>query len=507
MGRKSILQYRQRYDAELSNDILKVCVSKKATLLITYQDQVFYSRVLRFDLEDSNPYVVLDSLVPEKANALANQNKEVGVKFDFLHKGSIYHVRFHMILWGLGKEKGMQAVYSTPPLDLKLASESFTGKPTQNTPLWVKIPLFKEELRLDVKQIGIHGFVFEDRLIADTLPAVQKYDRAHLDFGDDLKIVVPGSFRGAGGKRVEFRFEKVPDEEHRVIERYLEKLFSEAGGSKSGREREEYSKRAKKSKAERFHILFFTDDDGYSKQLKNVCVNKDVELLATKEVESFYEKAIHHGWNVILVDGGVKDLDIWEFSRGLQDLFKEQGRTLPPSAILSDDLSEDYIVYAQYCGMQHVYNRSDFPESMFKNIAALTGQREWLGGGEQDEKKEKKTVVIIDDDQNVTFTLSHALSLDGFSPVVATNGGEGVRLAKLHRPSCIVLEIAVRSGDGIEALRMLKKMPFTRKAQLIVLTASRDDLDRQTAMQHGADVYLQKPVGTTDLVARIKDLC
>ena len=507
MGRIGIIQYRQRFDPELANDILKVGVNKRVTLLITHQDQVFYSRVLRFDLEDNNPFVVLDSLVPESGNALANQNKEVGVKFDFLHKGSIYHVRFHMILWGLGKEKGLQAVYTTPPLDLKLASESFTGKPTQNTPLWVKIPLFKEELRLEVRQIGIHGFVFEDRLIADTLPVVQKYDRAHLDFGDDLEIVAPGSFRGAGGKRVEFRFEKMEDKERRVIERYLEKLFSEAGGSKSGREREEFSKRAKKSKAERFHILIFTDDEDYSKQLQNVCVNKDVELITTKKVEPFYERAIQHGWNVILIDGGFKDMDLWEFSRGLQDLFKAQEKTLPPAAILSDDLSEDYVVYAQYCGMQHVYNRASFPESMFKNIAVLTGQREWLGGGEQDENKEKKTVVIIDDDRNVTFTLSHALSLEGFSPVVASNGGEGVRLAKLHRPSCIVLEIAVRSGDGIEALRMLKKMPFTRKAQLIVLTASRDDLDRQSAMQHGADVYLHKPVGTNDLVARIKELC
>ena len=316
MGRIDILQYRKRYDSELSNDILRVCVSKKLTLLITHQDQVYYSRVLRFDLEDSNPFVVLDSLVPEKGNALASQNKEVGAKFDFLHKGSIYHVRFRMILWGLGKEKGLQAVYSTPPLDLKLASEIFTGKPSSNNPLWVKIPLFKEELRLEVKQIGINGFVFEDRLIADTLPAVQKYDRAHLDFGDDLKIAVPGNFRGAGGKRVEFRFEKVPETENRVIERYLEKLFSEAGGGKSGREREEYSKRAKKSKAESFHILMFTDDEAYSNQLQQVCAGRDIEFIVDKKVESFYDKAVHHGWNVILVDGGFQDLDLREFSRG-----------------------------------------------------------------------------------------------------------------------------------------------------------------------------------------------
>ena len=503
MQRISVHEYRKRFDADLANDLLRICVSKKIAVMMTHQDKVYYSRVLRFELEDRSPYVVFDAFMPEEGNRLAQEKKEVSLKFDFLHKGSLFHVRSRTILCGLGEIKGIKAVVSTPPLDIKMASESFTGKPTPNTPLWVKIPLFKEELRLEVKHISINGFIFEDRLIADTLPAVQKLDRVHLDFGNDEEIVVPGSFRGAGGHKVEFRFDKVPEQELRTIEFYLEKLYIQHDRVKPNQKKEAFSKKAKKSKAESFHLLILTDDEAYVSELRNVLEGKEINLGVEKDIDTFYEKVLHHSWNLALIDGSFKDLDLWGMTRKLQELFKKGEQKPTPMAILSDDLSEDYVVYAQYCGMQHVLGRANIVKTLFKEIAALTGHRQWLS---TDDQEKGKIVLIIDDDQNVTFPLEHALRQKGYTPIVVQKGNEGVRRAKMIRPGCILLEIAIRSRDGMDALRVLKKMPFTSKIPLIVLTASKDNTEKQSALQHGADEYLYKPVETKDLVNRIQAL-
>jgi DNA-binding response OmpR family regulator len=120
--------------------------------------------------------------------------------------------------------------------------------------------------------------------------------------------------------------------------------------------------------------------------------------------------------------------------------------------------------------------------------------------------KEKGIIVVIDDDKNVVFTLEHALKEQGYKPILASTGSEGVRLAKDLKPSCIVLEIAVRSGDGLGACRMLKKMPFTRKIPVIVLTASRDVSDRETALQNGVEEYLIKPIVTSAILSKIGEL-
>lgn len=504
MGRIGFSQFRQRFDPDLSNDILKVCTRKNVSLLIISQDKEYYSKVLRYDIEDDNPYIVLDTLMPEEGNELAKSNQEVSVKFDFLHKGSLYHVRFHMVLWGTGEEKGMQAIYSTPPLDIKLASENFMGKPATSNPLWVMIPLFKETVQLEVKMINRNGFVFEDRLIADTLPAVQKLDRVHLKFSEEDELVVPGSFRSGGGQRVEFKFEKVPDDIMRSIDGYLEKLFQDHSRAKPKGKKSDYAQRAKKSKAQRFLVLMLSEDNEYSTQLKDVMDARGVNLAVKSDVDEFYTHSVTHGWNFIIIDGQFSTLEMWDFTRGLQDRFKQAEKVLPPVAVLSDDLTEDFVVYAQYCGIQHIFSREQFPNTALKEFATITGHKELAGkSGEEDKGK---YVVIIDDDKNVTFPLKNALNREGFSPVVVTKGSEGVRAAKDYKPGCIVMELAIRSGDGLDALRVLKKMPFTAKIPMMILTASKDDLKRQAASQHGADVYLFKPVDTVKLVERIKNL-
>ena len=503
MDTVGIHEYRHRYDSYVANEVLEDCVSKNAPLILMHQSKEFFSRVLRFDLESRTPFVVLDSLMPEEGNLLAKKRTEVGVKCHYLHKGSLYHVRFHAILWGVGEEKGLRAVLSTPPLDIKIASEAFVARPTRRKPLWVKIPLFREELRLEVTRIGVKGLTFEDRLLSDSLPALSNLGRIHIDFGDETEIVIPGDFRGRGGNTVEFRFEEVPEEALSIIEAYLEDVYSTQSTLKPGEKEERSEERMRRARVKMVKVLMLTGDKAYASRLQQLFQGKEIEIVSKDQVDGFYEEGVKQHRDVLLVDGTFEGLDLWQVGRRLKDLNKKtEEAARSPVVVLSDDLTEDYVVYAQYCGMTHVFGRKAFLESALKDIGSLIGRREWVGG----EEGGGKVVVVIDDDRNVVYPLEHALSQQGYSPIVASNGGEGVRSAKVHRPSCIVLEVAVRSGDGMDACRMLKKMPFTRDVPVLVLTASRDEKDKQEALKAGVEAYLVKPVETSAVVAKIREL-
>ncbi|MCD6116660.1 hypothetical protein J7K93_06580, partial [bacterium] len=185
MVKINISEFRQRFDPDLCKGIVEMCISKKSPLIILHNDDLYYSMILEKQFKGDTPYMVIDSLIPSDDDKIARSRTEVPVKVDYMYKGLIFHIRFHLILYGLTEHDGMKAILSTPPLDLQIKTEGFTGRPNIENPLWVKIPLFKEEIRADVKLISVKGVIFEDRLLVDTLPTLIKYERIHLDFGDD----------------------------------------------------------------------------------------------------------------------------------------------------------------------------------------------------------------------------------------------------------------------------------------------------------------------------------
>lgn len=500
MGNIAINKYRHRYDQYLCDEILEKCVYKQVSLILKYQNHEFYSTALHYELDVDSPFVVLDSFMPLEGNQLAKKQTEVSAFCRYLNKGTLYHVSFKLILWGIGERKNLPAVYSTPPLEVKMVTEHFVARPTTNNPLWVKIPLFKEEFRLNVSRISVRGLTFEDRLISDSMPALSNISRIFIGFEDETEIMVHGNFKKGTGKTVGFYFENVPEEEMQIIESYLEDIYSTQIRLKIGEARALRRERLKKPIIKVVRVLLLTSDKEYVNRIQDLFKDKAIELVPKSKVESFYEEVSKQPLDVVLIDETFKDLDLWTVSREFQNRFQENEK-MPTMMLLSNNITEDSIVYAQYCGINRVIGRTGFLESFLKDIGSVTGRKDLMG-----EKKEGKPIVVIDDDKNVVFTLEHTLKQHGYQPIIAATGSNGVRLAKDYRPSCIVLEIAVRSGDGLNACRMLKKIPLTKKIPILVLTASRDETEKQAAIQNGVAAYLIKPVETSVILDRIEEL-
>ncbi|HVD40654.1 MAG TPA: response regulator transcription factor [Solirubrobacterales bacterium] len=113
------------------------------------------------------------------------------------------------------------------------------------------------------------------------------------------------------------------------------------------------------------------------------------------------------------------------------------------------------------------------------------------------------SVLVVDDEPTIVEVVGSYLERAGFGVERAMDGPEALRLAELHRPDLVVLDVMLPGLDGIEVLRRLHERPGKRVA-VILLTARGEESDRLVGLRHGADDYVVKPFSPAELVARVE---
>jgi DNA-binding response OmpR family regulator len=110
-------------------------------------------------------------------------------------------------------------------------------------------------------------------------------------------------------------------------------------------------------------------------------------------------------------------------------------------------------------------------------------------------------ILVVDDEPAVTDLLVYNLRKSGYEPVVAADGREALRLARLANPDLILLDLMLPELDGLEVCRELRK---TNAVPIIMITARGEEIDRVVGLELGADDYVSKPFSMRELMARIK---
>lgn len=129
---------------------------------------------------------------------------------------------------------------------------------------------------------------------------------------------------------------------------------------------------------------------------------------------------------------------------------------------------------------------------------------------EQDIQKEDNTdsrpvILIVEDDDDIRGYIVSSLEND-YHVLSATNGKEGLELARKHIPNIIVSDIMMPEMDGMELCHTIKEDMRTSHISVILLTA-RDSLsDQEKGYDSGADSYLTKPFSARLLRSRIDNL-
>lgn len=110
-------------------------------------------------------------------------------------------------------------------------------------------------------------------------------------------------------------------------------------------------------------------------------------------------------------------------------------------------------------------------------------------------------ILVIDDEVAVLHFLEVALSAQGYTVLQATTGKKGLQQAQDLRPDLVILDLELPDMTGLEVLNKLREWS---RVPVIVLTVKSDEDDKVALLESGADDYLTKPFGVSELLARIK---
>lgn len=115
-----------------------------------------------------------------------------------------------------------------------------------------------------------------------------------------------------------------------------------------------------------------------------------------------------------------------------------------------------------------------------------------------------KTILIIEDEPEMRRNLATILRLEQYRTLTAENGRAGIEILKEEVPDIILCDVMMPELDGYGVLKEVRAMPAAEATPFIFLTAKGDKPDVRAGMNLGADDYLTKPVGKTDLLTAIK---
>jgi DNA-binding response OmpR family regulator len=116
-----------------------------------------------------------------------------------------------------------------------------------------------------------------------------------------------------------------------------------------------------------------------------------------------------------------------------------------------------------------------------------------------------KKILIIDDEENFCRALKKALEMRSTFPVLtATRGDEGIRLAKIHKPDVILLDIMMPGMAGTHVAEELSEDPATRSIPIIFVTAIvKEEELKESGGIIGGRSFIAKPIMIDELIKKI----
>lgn len=114
-----------------------------------------------------------------------------------------------------------------------------------------------------------------------------------------------------------------------------------------------------------------------------------------------------------------------------------------------------------------------------------------------------KRVLLAEDEPNIVESLTFLLERAGFDVAAEANGRTALDVALANPPDVMILDLMLPGADGFEVLRHLRADPRGLGLPVIMLTATGQREDRETALSSGADLFISKPFSNADLVQAV----
>lgn len=115
--------------------------------------------------------------------------------------------------------------------------------------------------------------------------------------------------------------------------------------------------------------------------------------------------------------------------------------------------------------------------------------------------KNKQTVLIIEDEKTICNFIYTTLSANNYKVLKASTGKEAISSFSSYCPDIILLDLGLPDMDGIDVLKQVRSWS---SIPIIIVSARDQEKEKVAALDLGADDYITKPFGTSELLARMR---
>ncbi len=112
-------------------------------------------------------------------------------------------------------------------------------------------------------------------------------------------------------------------------------------------------------------------------------------------------------------------------------------------------------------------------------------------------------LLVVDDEPQIVTAVVRGLSGEGHQVTDARTGADGLAQAASWLPDLVVLDLGLPDLDGVDVVRRLRSWS---EVPVLILSAAGAESRKVSALDAGADDYLEKPFGLAELRARVRAL-
>lgn len=115
-----------------------------------------------------------------------------------------------------------------------------------------------------------------------------------------------------------------------------------------------------------------------------------------------------------------------------------------------------------------------------------------------------KTVLIVEDNELNIKLFNDLLEAHGYATLQTKDGIEAMKMARLHRPDLILMDIQLPEISGLEVTKWLKEDPDLRAIPVVAVTAFAMKGDEDKIRQGGCEAYIAKPISVAKFLETIQ---
>jgi CheY-like chemotaxis protein len=117
-----------------------------------------------------------------------------------------------------------------------------------------------------------------------------------------------------------------------------------------------------------------------------------------------------------------------------------------------------------------------------------------------------KKILMVDDEPDILKIVKFRLLNAGYEVIFASNGQEGVDLARAQSPDLIIMDYRMPILNGIDAAKLIKKDAQLKHIPILFMTASSATITEDIIKAVGIEAYLTKPFEADILLQKVKQL-